>query len=230
MNFAQFEVMTFDCYGTLIDWETGLLRALRPVLSGHEIELTDEKILEYYAKFETEAESGSYQPYKQVLETVLRAFGRELHFEPTQEQLDEFSTCVRMWPAFPDSARALAELKRKFKLVILSNIDDDLFAFSQEKLGIRFHDVITAEQVGSYKPALRNFKVAIARVGVPKGRILHVAQSLFHDHQPAKELGLKTVWVNRRQGKSGPGATPPAEAKPDFEVPDLQSLVELTRV
>jgi 2-haloacid dehalogenase len=150
--------------------------------------------------------------------------GERLGFRPSAAELERFGLSVADWPAFPDSARALQALKRKYKLGILSNIDDDLFATSAPRLGVAFDWVVTAQQARSYKPSLNNFHLAIARLGVPRDRILHVAQSLYHDIAPAKSLGLATVWVNRRQGRPGSGATPPAQAKPDWEVPDMETL------
>ncbi len=133
-------------------------------------------------------------------------------------------------PPFPDSPEALKLLSRRFKLVILSNVDDDLFALSAKRLGVEFSDVITAQQVGSYKPDVRNFRLMLERTGNHPKRVLHVAQSLFHDIAPAKSLGLTTVWVNRRHDRPGFGATPPAEATPDLEVPDLITLARQTAV
>ena len=130
------------------------------------------------------------------------------------------------WPAFPDSAPALLALHNRYKLAIISNIDDDLFAMSAPRLGVQFDWIITAQQAQSYKPALHNFQMAMARIGVPPRHILHVAQSLYHDIAPARSLGLSTVWVNRRQAQPGWGATPPAQAQPDAEVPDLRTLAE----
>src|SRR5262249_52355411 len=130
------------------------------------------------------------------------------------------------WPAFSDSALALQALHTKYKLAIISNIDDDLFAMSAPRLGIQFDWLITAQQAQSYKPSMHNFQMALARIGVPPQNILHVAQSLYHDIRPARALGLYTVWVNRRHAKSGSGATPPAQARPDMEVPDLRTLAE----
>jgi 2-haloacid dehalogenase len=220
------EVLTFDCYGTLIDWETGITAALQPILRRHGAELDDEKVLETFAEFEAAAERGPYRRYREVLATCLRGFGHRYRFTPTDDELQSFSVSVADWPAFPDSAGALAALKRCFKLGVLTNMDDDLFALSNKRLGVTFDYIITAEQVGSYKPALNHFQVAFERTGLPKERILHIAQSLFHDHVPAKQLGLDTIWVNRRHGKPGSGATPPAEAKPDLEMPDMKSVAE----
>ncbi|MBC7264029.1 MAG: haloacid dehalogenase type II [Chloroflexi bacterium] len=227
LNFDDFEVLTFDCYGTLIDWETGICETLQPIFARHDVRLTLDKALELYAELESEAERGEYREYKTVLRMVLEGFGSRLGFTPSQAELQRFAESVKDWPAFPDSAPALQALKKKYKLAIISNIDDDLFAFSAQRLQTQFDWVITAQQARSYKPSLNNFHLAFERIGLPKGKILHVAQSLYHDIAPAKALGLATVWVNRRHNKPGFGATPPAQARPDLEVPDLQSLAAM---
>ena len=169
-------------------------------------------------------EAGSYRTYRAVLAEVLAGMGRRFNFTPARVELERFSGSVEAWPAFADSAAALKALKTRYKLGIISNVDDDLFAFSNRKLDVQFDWIVTAQQAGSYKPSHHNFHVAFERLGLPRERILHVAQSLFHDHAPAKQLGLTTVWINRRRDKPGLGATPPAEARPDLELPDLQSL------
>jgi 2-haloacid dehalogenase len=227
IDFTHKEVLTFDCYGTLIDWESGILSALRPVLRAHSVEVADESLLELYARLESAAESGVYQPYREVLDEVMRGLARELGFEPRPSEVTALAASVGEWPPFPDTPAALQALKRRFKLGIISNIDDDLFAASNRHLGVTFDWVITAQQARGYKPSTRNFEVAFDRIGVPKEQLVHVAQSLFHDHVPAKSLGLDTVWVNRRAGRPGPGATPPATAQPDLDVPDLQTLAAI---
>ena len=224
LTFSDYDVLTFDCYGTLIDWETGIWQALQPLLARYGVGLTQDETLELYGELEAAAERGAYREYKIVLRQVLEGFGARLGFMPTEAELAAFSQSVKDWPAFPDSARALRALKTKYKLAIISNIDDDLFAYSARRLEAPFDWVITARQARSYKPSLNNFRVAFERIGVPQSRILHVAQSLYHDIVPAKALGLATVWVNRRHDKAGFGATPAAEAQPDLEVPDLQTL------
>jgi 2-haloacid dehalogenase len=151
----------------------------------------------------------------------------ELGVQPTAGELATFGGSVGTWPAFPDSPAALARLHERFKLAAITNCDDDLFAASARRLATEFDFVITAQQVGSYKPSHHNFEVAFERIDRPRDRILHVAQSLFHDHVPAKRLGLSTVWVNRRHDRPGSGATLPAEATPDLEVPDLATLAAL---
>lgn len=230
MDFESFECLSFDCYGTLIDWETGLLRTLRSIFSRHGAELRDQEILESYAAAETDIEAGGYRPYRQILREVLSRLGHQYGFDPDSEDLDQFSHSVKDWPPFPDSPGALAALQQKYRLIILSNIDDDLFQYSADRLGVDFDRVFTAQQIGSYKPSAENFAYLLDSAGVPREQILHVAQSLFHDIAPAKRVGLATVWVNRRSGQSGAGATPVARAEPDLEVPDLRTLAYLAGV
>ena len=227
LNFDDYAVLTFDCYGTLIDWETGIWQAISPVLSAHGIMMTQDEALTLYGELESAAERAEYQTYKSVLRSVLAGFGTRLGFTPTEAELDTFSHSVKDWPAFSDSAQALKALSTKYKLAIVSNVDDDLFAYSAKKLEAPFTWVITAQQVRSYKPAPGHFQEAFARIGLPRDKFLHVAQSLFHDIAIAKSLGLATVWVNRRHGKAGTGATLPTEATPDLVVPDLESLARL---
>ena len=228
LDFSRFRYLSFDCYGTLIDWETGLSTALDAVFSGHGVSMGHDALLKSYGASEAEVESGPFLSYREVMQTVLCKLGEIHDFEPTREELRAFPDSIRHWPAFPDSTDALQVLSTRYKLVILSNIDDDLFSFSQEVLGIRFDHVFTAQQIGSYKPSQKNFDYLIYQLGVPREEILHVAQSLFHDIAPAREAGLSTIWVNRRHGLDGSGATPEAEAVPDLEIPDLRTMALLT--
>jgi 2-haloacid dehalogenase len=230
IDFDRFDALTFDCYGTLIDWEAGLLAAMRPILAAHGVAADDEELLERYARHEAALEAGPYLRYRDVLARGLAGVAAELGVTPTDEELAAFGGSVVDWPPFPDSADALARLKGRFRLAVITNCDDDLFAASNRRLGVTFDEVITAQQVGSYKPELRNFHAGFERLGLPRERILHVAQSLFHDHVPAKALGMTTVWVNRRHDRPGTGATPPADARPDLEVPDMATLAELAGV
>jgi 2-haloacid dehalogenase len=227
MNFTDVEVLTFDCYGTLVDWESGILAALQPVLAAHGAVVDDEPLLELYGKLEAKEESGDYLNYKTVLQNVLQRLGEQLNFKPSQEELEGFAFSVKDWQPFPDTVSALKALKRRYQLGIISNIDDDLFAFPGPRLGVEFDWLITAEQVQSYKPSFNNFQQALARIGKPQEKILHVAQSIFHDIIPAKQLGLSTVWVNRRHNKEGAGATKAAEGQADLAVNDLISLVQV---
>jgi len=227
LDFEQFRYLSFDCYGTLIDWETGLATALSSVLAAHGIVMEREELLERYGAAEAELEAEEFRSYRKILQDVLVRLGDGLGFQPTESERTAFPESIREWPAFPDSTSALQALATRYGLVILSNIDEDLFAYSQATLGIEFTAVLTAGRIGSYKPSHRNFEYLIEHLGVPQNKILHVAQSLFHDIAPANELGLTTVWINRRDGLEGSGATPPAAAVPDLELPDLESLVEL---
>jgi len=224
LDYGRFDALTFDCYGTLIDWETGLTEAFRPVLIAHGIDLDGEDVLVRYARYEAAAEAGPYRRYRDILAAGLRGVAGELDFEPSAEELATFGGSVADWPSFPDSAAALAHLKTRFRLGVITNCDDDLFAASNERLGVDFDWIVTAQQAGSYKPDERNFRLAFERIGLPRERILHVAQSLFHDHVPAQRLGLTSVWIDRRHDRSGSGATPGAEAMPNATFPDMASF------
>jgi 2-haloacid dehalogenase len=224
LDYAGFDALTFDCYGTLIDWETGLSDAFRPVLEAHGIAADAGDVLARYAVHEAAAEAGPYRTYREVLAAGLLGVADDLGFTPTDDEVAAFSGSVVDWPAFADSSGALERLKSRFRLGVITNCDDDLFAASNRRLGVEFDWVITAQQVGSYKPDEANFGFAFERLGLPRDRILHVAQSLFHDHVPAKRLGLTTVWIDRRHGRPGSGATPPADATPDATFPDMASF------
>jgi 2-haloacid dehalogenase len=224
LAYDRFDALTFDCYGTLIDWEAGLLGAFAPVLARHGVHIDDEELLVRYAAHEARLEAGPFLRYRDVLGGGLRGVAAELGFEPTDDEVAAFGGSVVDWPAFPDSAGALALLATRFRLGVLTNCDDDLFAASNARLGVTFDWVVTAEQVGSYKPAETNFQALFERVEVPRERILHVAQSRFHDHAPAKRLGMTTVWIDRRHDRPGAGATPEAAAAPDATYPDMASF------
>jgi 2-haloacid dehalogenase len=228
LDFDHFDWLTFDTYGTLIDWETGILAAIRPILEAHGIDAgEDEGVLGAFARHEAEIEAGPYKRYRDVLGEVLTAMLGHFGQTPTREEVARFGGSVADWPTFPDSGAALARLRARFKLGVITNCDDDLFAASEARLGISFDMVVTAQQARRYKPNPRGFELAFERIGLPPARILHVAQSLFHDHVTAKRMGLRTVWVNRRAGKEGGGATPAADATPDLTVHDMASLAAL---
>jgi 2-haloacid dehalogenase len=227
LNFDDFEVLTFDCYGTLIDWEAGITAALRPALAGAGKDMTDEEMLSLYAGIEPEIEGGMYMTYREVLLKAAEEFGRRAGLEPAQINRTCLADSIGDWPAFPDTVPALKSLKQKFKLAIISNVDDSLFVLTQSHLPVTFDYVVTAQQAEAYKPSPRMFELALERIGRPKEKILHVAQSVFHDIVPAGGMGFSTVWVNRRHDRTGSGATPPAEGRPDLEVPDLATLASL---
>jgi 2-haloacid dehalogenase len=227
IDFARFDALTFDCYGTLIDWETGIATAFRAVLDPRGIQATQDELFEAFARYEAPAERGPYLPYRQVLGLSLRGVCGELGVEPTDAEVESFGGSVADWPTFPDSAGALARLKARFRLGVITNCDDDLFAASNRRLGVAFDWIVTAQQAGSYKPDPHNFELAFERIDVPRERVLHVAQSLYHDHVPAQAFGLATAWIDRRHDRTGFGATPAASATPDVVAPDMASFADL---
>lgn len=222
LDFSQFQVLTFDCYGTLIDWETGLLAALRPVLGEHGRELRDEQILALYAELEPLAQN-PYRPYREVLQEVVRGFGKRLGFQPSNSEISSLPESLKTWAPFPDTVAALRALKGRYRLAIVSNTDDDLFAATACHLEVTFDEVVTAEQARAYKPSLAPFRLTLQRLGLNREQILHVGQSVYHDVVPARSLGLATVLVRRR----GFGATRAVAQQPDMEVPDMRSLAAL---
>lgn len=230
MKLSDFEAISFDCYGTLIDWEAGLGAVLAPWAREQGLSVSTEELLEEFARAEArEEEQTPAALYPEILGAAMRSLGASLGVDVTAEQSARLATSVADWPAFPDSPGALAELSSRYKLVILSNVDRRSFAGSNARLGVRFDAVITAEDVGSYKPSLRNFEVLVETVrglGVPEGLLLHAAQSLFHDHVPARSLGLPTVWIDRRGERAGWGATPPPDVvvTPDWTFPSMAAF------
>jgi 2-haloacid dehalogenase len=205
---SKYSTLTFDCYGTLIDWELGLLGYLQPLLQSYYINTIDEFVLAAFSEYEPleQAAGGSY---RDVLARVMQRYARRLGFTATDDNLTGLADSIEYWPAFTDSRDALKHLKNHFQLAIVSNIDDDLFAYSQAILDTPFDHVITAQQVGHYKPHPAMFEAALKKV---EGPILHVAQSRFHDILPATELGLDTVWINR----PSLGAAKPVAAEPTW--------------
>ena len=224
LDFTRYEILTFDCYGTLIDWETGILAALRRILSAHGERIDDATLLRLYGDFEQRAEQGSFQPYREVLKSVVRQFGEHLKFTPARTEEEALPESLSTWKPWPDTVAALQQLKTRFRLAILSNIDDDLFAATRPQLGIEFDEVITAQQAQAYKPSLKIFELALSRIQAPAHRVLHVGQSIYHDVIPAQSLGLATVWVNRPSARPGVGAVKSAEANPDLTVASLADL------
>ena len=227
LDLSQFEVLTFDCYGTLIDWENGILRALRPIMQAHKTRATDNELLEAYAAAESKAESGEFMPYRRILEQVVRDLAAKFSFNASPQEQQSLPESLKAWQPFPDTVDALRRLHRRYKLAIIANTDDDLFGHTAKLLEVPFDFVTTALEVSSYKPSFNNFQRALEKMKISKDRILHVAQSLHHDIEPTRALGIHSVWVNRRHGKPGAGATVSSSAKPDLEVPDLKTLADL---
>ena len=236
MRLTDFKVLTFDCYGTLIDWESGIVAALQPLLSRLPTPPGRDAALEVFGAHEfapggRHPRHGLFRAAGGGAWPARRSSGARRR---TRAADAAFGASVPDWPAFPDSAAALAYLKQHFKLVILSNVDRASFAASNRRLGVEFDLICTAQDVGSYKPAAANFDYLLGKLdslGFGRADILHTAQSLFHDHVPATEAGLACAWIDRRQGVAGWGATPPPpkEAKIAFHFPSMAALVEAHR-
>ena len=227
LDFNRLEWLSFDCYGTLVDWETGISTAVAEVLESHGIRKSGAEILAIFADLEPKVQgSPGYLTYRRVLRDVMALIGAELGFRCTEAEVGCLADTLPDWPIFPEVVGALNELKTRYKLAVISNVDDDLFAGTAEALGVDFDVVVTAEQVRSYKPDLRNFRVASARMAVDKQRWLHVAESLYHDIEPANQLGIKCAWVNRADRGGGTRQT---DAVPDLVVPDLAALARIMR-
>jgi 2-haloacid dehalogenase len=229
LDFSRFELLTFDCYGTLINWEEGILRCLHRILAAHGKDVDDATILRLYGDFEARAEQGDYRRYREVLESVVRQFGEKLGFAPSDEEVRSLPESLKEWKPWPDTVAALRELHSRFRLAIVSNVDDDLFAATKPQLGVEFDQIITAQQAGAYKPSMKIFELALSRVGVSADRVLHVGQSLYHDVVPAQSLGLATVWVNRPSARTGVGAVKAAEGRPDLQVSSVGELAAALR-
>lgn len=227
MALNSIRLITFDCYGTLIDWETGMLRSMRPLFARAARGISDAQILEQYGEAEAELEAGSYLRYRDVLAQSAHLAGQRLGLGISELEAGEFADSLRQWEPFPDTVAALQALAGKFKLGIISNIDDDLFAFSRIKLQAPFEVVVTAEQVQSYKPSLRNFQEVLRRTGIAKQEWLHAGQSIYHDVIPATQLGIESVWVKRPSARPGIGAVKKATAQPAYQVSSVGELAEL---
>ena len=229
VNLADYDALSFDCYGTLIDWEAGITAVLRPWAAAHGLALDDEALLLAYADREAQAEDEHpAELYPDILARAMTAMGAVLGTEVTPGEAAGLGRSVPDWPAFPDAHDALVSLGSRYRLIILSNVDRTSFAASNARLDVTFDAIVTAQDVGSYKPSHRSFDALLAKaaeLGVGEGRLLHVAQSLFHDHVPAKAYGLPTVWINRRHDRPGLGATPQAaDVTPDWVFPSMAAF------
>ena len=232
---TDYDTLTFDCYGTLIDWESGMIAGLRPLTEKLDQELTRDQILEAHARHESgqQAQTPS-KKYSDLLATVYRRLAEEWRVAVSWEACESYGRSVKDWPAFADSIEALTYLKQHYRLVILSNVDNASFAASNARLGVAFDAIYTAEDVGTYKPSDRNFEYMLhhlANNGVAKERILHTAESLFHDHKPANRHKLATCWIYRRYDQEGFGATMDPGSQPaiDFRFNSMADLANAHR-
>jgi 2-haloalkanoic acid dehalogenase type II len=229
-DFTPYRALSFDCYGTLIDWETGIRNALQPWAGDQRLDTPTEVLLDHFGVHENviERESPSL-PYPEVLAETLRRIGGDFGVVVTPEEAAEFGASVGYWPAFADTAVALRALKQRYKLIVLSNVDRASFARSNRRLGVEFDLIITAQDVGSYKPADTNFErlfSELGSIGVERSELLHVAQSLFHDHGPAQRFGLPSVWIDRYGTAAGTGATPSTNVTVDWR---YATMAEFTK-
>lgn len=228
----DFEVVSFDCYGTLVDWESGILAAMQPVIARHELVAGPDDVLTAYARAESAVEAGPYKPYREVLRRTFAAMAKDLGFAPQAGELETLVEALPTWQPFPDTVAGLRALAASgYRIAVISNVDDDLFAGTARYLPIEFDVVVTAAQARCYKPGTAIFARAFDVIGVPPSRILHAGVSLYHDVVPAKRLGMQTVHVLRDGGRGSVAATPKVEgdetAAADWEVADLAGLVRL---
>src|SRR5215469_17557244 len=235
MQLTDFKVLSFDCYGTLIDWETGIIEALQPLLTRSGKRLSRDGVLEAFARHEAAQQSETPSMiYSELLGVVHSRIATDWGIVPSAKESEAFGHSIRNWPAFADSPEALQYLKQHYKLVILSNVDRESFKTSNKRLQVEFDYIFTAQDIGSYKPNLRNFKYMIQRLGAEgyqRHEILHTAESLFHDHVPANQVGLATAWIHRRHSQAGFGATRPPESAPkyDFRFTSMKEMAEAHR-
>ncbi|MGQ7244604.1 haloacid dehalogenase type II [Salinicola sp. V024] len=235
MQLTDFTTLTFDVYGTLIDWESGMVAGLQPLLERTGRNLSRDQILEAHARHEsTQQRYTPHLQYRLLLAVVYKRLAEEWGVAVSHDECLAYGDFVKQWPAFADTAESLAYLKQHYQLVVLSNVDNESFAYSQRKLGVEFDAVYTAEDIGSYKPAQRNFDYMLEKLGergIDKSKILHTAESMFHDHQPANRNGLANCWIYRRHDKQGFGATMNPGDMPtvDFRFNSMAELAEAHR-
>jgi 2-haloacid dehalogenase len=232
MKLTDFKALTFDCYGTLIDWESGMVEALEPLTSRVSRELSRNEILEAHARHESAQQLQTPgKTYRDLLPIVYKRLAEEWGASTSWEECAAYGRSVRDWPAFVDSAGALQYLKKHFKLVILSNVDNENFAGSNKKLQVDFDAIYTAEDVGAYKPSDKNFEYMLTKLktlGIEKHEILHTAESMFHDHGPANRHGLASCWIYRRFDQDGFGATMHPGEMPKYEF-RFNSMADLVK-
>lgn len=227
---GSFDVISFDCYGTLVDWESGILAAMQPVIARHELVSGPDDVLAAFARAESAVEAGAFRPYTEVLRRTFAAMAKDLGFAPGSGELETLVESLPRWPLFHDTVASLRALRSAgHRLAVISNVDAALFQATAAALEVEFEAVITAEQARCYKPGVEIFELALQRLQVAPERVLHVSASPYHDVAPARRLGLRSVLVLRDAGRRGAGATPeledPAAAEPELCVADLAGLL-----
>ena len=236
MKLSDFKVLTFDCYGTLIDWESGMINALSPLTDQLDGKLTRNEILEAHARHESSQQKQTpYKRYRELLAIVYKRLAEEWEVKISWADCVRYGESVKDWTAFPDTFEALRYLKQHYKLVILSNVDNESFAASNQKLGVDFDAIYTAEDIGSYKPSGANFEYMLTMLrlrGYEKSDILHTAESMFHDHAPTNRHGLRSCWIYRRYEQQGFGATMHPGEMPhyDFRFNSMGEMAEAHRL
>lgn len=231
IDFSRFKAVTFDCYGTLIDWETGTISLVRPWFREMAVQPPDDLILSAFALMQ--AKHQQVRPallYPEVLHRTWQDIERTFGWQENRQHAEDFAKSPPTWLPFSDTNESLRHLKRYYRLGILSNVDNNSLSGTLGQFSVPFDVLVTAQDVGSYKPGLAHFEAALKKfvgLGIDRAEILHVAQSKHHDINPGRQIGLITVWVNRRHGKPGSGATLATEAQPDLTVNSLAELVAL---
>lgn len=230
MRLRDYSTLTFDCYGTLIDWESGMLAGLKRLVGQLSTPLTADEIWQAHGRYESQQQAQTpTMRYDRLLAVVYKRLAEAWGIKTSWDDCLKYGQSAKSWRPFPDSAEALAYLSQHFKLVILSNVDNETFAASAAQLGVNFDAVFTAEDIGSYKPSDNNFSYMIRNLqqnGVEPDQILHTAESLFHDHMPAGRVGLTSCWIYRRHDKKGFGATMNPGTMPDVAF-TFNSLAEM---
>jgi 2-haloalkanoic acid dehalogenase type II len=229
------KAISFDCYGTLVNWEEGIRGAFKALFAGIDIHADEDKLLELFAKHESELESRvPIVPYFDVLDGVAAGVGKDLGVELTSAQTQAFAESIADWPLFDDVLPTLEQLHGKYELAILSNVDRRCFSVTVDKFQGMIDIVCIAEESGAYKPSPQAFEALLAILkdkGIDKSQLLHVAQSLYHDHEPAAKLGITSCWMDRRADQEGWGAVPPPEGavQPPHRIASLTELVTLLK-
>jgi 2-haloacid dehalogenase len=214
------KAITFDCYGTLIDWESGIQQFFADRLAAHNIEgITPRELQHKWEEIQFVTIQEQYRPYREVLRDTMRMTLDTEQIPYAEQDLDDFASAMGRWQPFPDAKEAILELQKSLKVVLISNTDNDIISETERTIGVKVDDIITAQHVGAYKPSHKGFILARERLGLPVSDIWHAGFGFKYDIVPATELGYTTVWVNRQ------GEARPVDVKETFLVGDMRTLV-----